>query len=61
MGAPLWLSKAAQAATGAGHLGTFLEILKNYEFEEDRGNTRIRKEAWVFVVLLRRGIGLLIR
>ena len=45
MGAPLWLSKAAQAATGAGHLGTFLEILKNYEFEEDRGNTRIRKEA----------------
>ena len=45
MGAPLWLSKAAQAATGAGHLGTFLEILKNYEFEEDKGNTRIRKEA----------------
>ena len=35
MGAPLWLSKAAQAATGAGHLGTFLEILKNYEFERE--------------------------
>ena len=44
MGAPLWLSKAAQAATGAGHLGTYLEILKNYDFEEDKGNTKIRKE-----------------
>ena len=27
MGAPLWLSKAAQAATGAGHFATFMEIL----------------------------------
>ena len=34
--------EAAQAAT-ASHLGTFLEILKNYEFEEDRGNTRSEK------------------
>ena len=44
MGAPLWLSKAAQAATGLGHLAKTLEILKDYEFEEDRGATRIAKE-----------------
>lgn len=44
MGAPLWLSKAAQAATGAGHFATFMEILKNYDFVEDRGTTRLRKE-----------------
>ena len=54
MGAP-FISKAAQAATGAGHLGTFLEILKNYEFEEDRGNTRIRKRGcrclWIYYTM----------
>jgi len=44
MGAPLWLSKAAQAATGAGHFGTFMEVLKNYNFYEDKGTTRLRKE-----------------
>ncbi|MEQ8747306.1 aldehyde dehydrogenase family protein [Pyruvatibacter sp.] len=45
MGAPIWLSKAAQAATGLGHFTTNLEILKNYQFEETRGTTQIRKEA----------------
>ena len=44
MGAPLWLAKAAQAATGAGHFGTFMEVLKNYNFNEDKGTTRLRKE-----------------
>lgn len=44
MGAPIWLSKAAQAGTGMGHLAQTIEILKNYEFEEDKGTTRIRKE-----------------
>ena len=44
MGAPLWLSKAAQAATGAGHFATFMGVLKNYNFEEDKGTTRLRKE-----------------
>ena len=44
MGAPLWLSKAAQAGTGAGHFGTFMEVLKNYNFDEDKGTTRLRKE-----------------
>ncbi len=41
MGAPIWLSKAAQAATGLGHFAKTLEILKDYTFEEDRGQTRI--------------------
>ena len=44
MGAPLSLSKAAQAATGLGHLATVVEILKTFEFEQDRGTTRIVKE-----------------
>ena len=44
MGAPLWLSKAAQAATGAGHFRTIMEVLKNYNFDEDKGTTRLRKE-----------------
>ena len=45
MGAPIWLAKAAQAATGLGHFTTNLEILKNYQFEEVRGSTQIKKEA----------------
>lgn len=44
MGAPIWLSKAAQAATGLGHFTTNLEILKTYQFEETRGTTHIQKE-----------------
>lgn len=44
MGAPHWLSKAAQAATGLGHLHTTIAVLENYTFEELRGTTMIRKE-----------------
>ncbi len=44
MGAPIWLSKAAQAATGLGHFAKTLDILKDYTFEEDRGQTRIVRE-----------------
>lgn len=44
MGAPLSLSQAAQAATVLGHFGTIRGILENYEFEETRGSTIIRKE-----------------
>lgn len=44
MGAPIWLSQRAQAAMGVAHLGTIAEILKNYEFEETRNGTLIRKE-----------------
>jgi aldehyde dehydrogenase (NAD+) len=44
MGAPIWLSRAAQAATGIGHLAKTIEILKDYEFEEKQGTTLIARE-----------------
>jgi aldehyde dehydrogenase (NAD+) len=44
MGAPLSFSKAAQAATGLAHFKQAKRILKGYEFEENRGTTRVRKE-----------------
>ena len=37
MGAPLWLSKAAQAAMGVAHLKTTLGVLKGFEFETVHG------------------------
>jgi len=44
MGAPLSLSKAAQAATGLGHFAQAIEILQGFEWEETRGKTTLRKE-----------------
>jgi aldehyde dehydrogenase (NAD+) len=44
MGAPFWLSNAAQAATGLGHLQEAIKILESYEFEGLRGTTLIRRE-----------------
>lgn len=44
MGAPIWLARAAQAATGLMHLKTMIEVLKDYEFETLRGTTLIRRE-----------------
>jgi aldehyde dehydrogenase (NAD+) len=44
MGAPLWLSKAAQAAAPLGHIMTAIEVLKSYQFERPRGATMMRKE-----------------
>ncbi|MGH0031338.1 MAG: aldehyde dehydrogenase family protein [Myxococcota bacterium] len=44
MGAPLWLSTAAQAATGLGHLTKMIEVLEDYPFEEALGTTLIRRE-----------------
>jgi aldehyde dehydrogenase (NAD+) len=44
MGAPLGLSKAAQAATGLGHLNETLKILKEFEFTRVRGTTAIVHE-----------------
>jgi aldehyde dehydrogenase (NAD+) len=44
MGAPLWLSKAAQAATGLGHLAQTIQVLESYPFEETRGTTRLVRE-----------------
>jgi aldehyde dehydrogenase (NAD+) len=44
MGAPLWLSKAAQAATGVGHLNQTIAVLKDYAFQEHQGTTLIVRE-----------------
>jgi aldehyde dehydrogenase (NAD+) len=44
MGAPIWLSKAAQAATGLAHLNQTLGILERYAFEEKRGTTLVVRE-----------------
>jgi aldehyde dehydrogenase (NAD+) len=44
MGAPLWLSRAAQAAAGMGHFFEMAKVLGSFEFEEQRGSTLMRKE-----------------
>ena len=44
MGAPKGLSMNAQAAMGVAHFATNLELLKNYEFETDKGTSRIVRE-----------------
>ena len=44
MGAPMWLANAAQAPAALAHLMQALEVLKNYEFVENRGTTRILHE-----------------
>jgi aldehyde dehydrogenase (NAD+) len=41
MGAPLGLSKAAQAATGVAHLMQTMKVLKEFNFESTRGTTGI--------------------
>jgi aldehyde dehydrogenase (NAD+) len=45
MGAPAWLSKRAQAATGTAHLKQAISVLKHYEFAELRGTTLVQREA----------------
>ena len=44
MGAPMWLSKAAQAATGVAHLMQTMKILKDFEFQQVKGTTGIAYE-----------------
>jgi aldehyde dehydrogenase (NAD+) len=44
MGAPLGLSKSAQAAAPMGHLATIMDVLKDYQFESERGSTLMRRE-----------------
>lgn len=44
MGAPIWLSKAAQAATGVGHLKQTIRVLKNFNFLETNRTTAISYE-----------------
>lgn len=44
MGAPMWLSRAAQAAAGLGHFFEMTKVLASYKFEELKGTTLMRKE-----------------
>jgi aldehyde dehydrogenase (NAD+) len=44
MGAPMWLAKAAQAPAGLAHFMQALEVLKAYNFVENKGTTRIVRE-----------------
>ena len=44
MGAPMWLANAAQVPAGMGHFATNAAILRDYQFEEMKGTTLLRKE-----------------
>ncbi len=44
MGAPLWLSRAAQVAAGMGHFFEMTKVLSSFQFEETKGSTLMRKE-----------------
>ena len=44
MGAPVNLANKAQAPAGLGHLMTTLGVLKEFEFEEDLGTSRVIRE-----------------
>jgi aldehyde dehydrogenase (NAD+) len=45
MGAPMEFARGSQVWAGRAHLEAAIEALKNFEFEEQRGNTRIIREA----------------
>jgi len=44
MGAPASLAAGPQVGLGLGHLMTTMEVLKNFEFEEQHGSTLVVKE-----------------
>jgi aldehyde dehydrogenase (NAD+) len=44
MGAPAWLSNAAQAPNGARHFKSAIDTLRDYPFETTQGTTLIRRE-----------------
>jgi aldehyde dehydrogenase (NAD+) len=44
MGAPITFSRKAQVARGPMHLNALIELLDRFEFEEQRGSTRLRLE-----------------
>jgi aldehyde dehydrogenase (NAD+) len=45
MGAPIWLSRAAQAPVGLRHLSEMVNVLGSFKFEELKNSTLLRKEA----------------
>ena len=44
MGAPMWLANAAQVPAGMGHFMTTAQVLRDYQWEEVKGSTLLRKE-----------------
>src|SRR5260370_37736911 len=44
MGGPASLAAGPQVHMGIGHLGTAIDVLKNFEFEEQHGTTLVVKE-----------------
>ncbi|SAL62266.1 aldehyde dehydrogenase [Caballeronia udeis] len=44
MGAPIAFARKGQAARGRAHLNALIGVLENFEFEEQRGTTRVRLE-----------------
>jgi aldehyde dehydrogenase (NAD+) len=44
IGAPVSLASGPQVGLGLGHLSTAIDVLKNYSFEEQRGQTLLVKE-----------------
>ncbi len=44
MGAPKWLADGTQAAIGVNHFKTAIGVLEKFEFEEDRGTSRVTRE-----------------
>ena len=44
MGAPISFARKGQAARGPAHLNALIGVLENFEFEEQRGTTRVRLE-----------------
>ena len=44
MGAPISLSKAAQAPAGLRHVSEIVKVLEHFKFEELKGSTLMRKE-----------------
>lgn len=45
MGAPWTLASKAQAASGPQHIKAAIRVLRDFEFEESLGTTRLRREA----------------
>jgi hypothetical protein len=45
MGAPLPMAEKLQAGAGLGHLTSMLEVLKNYDFEEQLSSAMLVREA----------------
>ena len=44
MGAPKWLADGTQAAIGVNHFKTAVKVLETFQFEEDRGTSRVARE-----------------